>query len=99
MYWNPFKKVSEKLPRQLRRVHCFCDLFILAMTVVKVEKIISYNDLTLLNELYQPGQMIQPVLGFLTLINGLEKLCAPIATPILPTHDNENNVETGPLEN
>jgi hypothetical protein len=69
------------------------------MTVVGVEKIISYNDLTPLNELYQPGQVIQPALGFLTLISGLGKLCAPIPTPIPPAHDNENNVETGPLEN
>ena len=63
--------------RIVRIVRCFWGFFILAMTVVGVEKIISFNDLSPQKSLSRPGQMIPFVLGIITVIEGVASACMP----------------------
>ena len=52
-------------------------LFVLALTIAGVEKIVEYNQLSPQNDLSQPGQMIPLVLGVITLIEGGATACMP----------------------
>ena len=70
------KQLDDKR-RFVRIVWCFWGLLILVLTIVGVEKIIRYNDLSPQNDLSQPGQIIPFVLGIITIIEGLGNACMP----------------------
>jgi hypothetical protein len=70
-----------KLNKYTRRFWCIWGSIILVLTIVGVEEIISYNDLSPQNDLSQPGQMIPFILGIITLIEGLASSCKPEPPP------------------
>src|SRR5271170_5023079 len=67
----------EKGQNIVRKFWVIWGVFVLALTIAGVEKIIVYNQLSPQNDLSQPGQMIPLVLGVITLIEGGATACMP----------------------
>jgi hypothetical protein len=72
------RRLAEKV---LRRGQCVWGLSILILTVVGVEKIIAYNDLSPQNDISKPGQIIPLVLGIITVLEGIASAVFPERLP------------------
>jgi hypothetical protein len=100
--WKPVSELTEperqaeaeKVSRVLRRWRIGLSIWgfvILVLTIVGVEKIILYNDLSPTSDLSQPGQNIPFVLGIITLLVGASHALqpTPVKKPTPPTRAEE----------
>ena len=86
------RKRWEKGQDIVRKFWVVWGVFVLALTIAGVEKIIVYNQLSPQNDLSQPGQMIPLVLGVITLIEGGATACMP--TPPVKSGTVDGNART-----
>lgn len=67
--------------KTLRIGRCVWGFFILTLTIVGVEKIITYNDLSVQRDISKPGQIIPLVLGVITFMEGAASALMPEPLP------------------
>ena len=65
-----------------RNGRCVWGLFILALTITGVEKIIIYNALSAQNDISKPGQIIPLILGVITFMEGAASALMPEPLPL-----------------
>jgi len=78
-----FEQQDRKLlgEKTLRIGRCVWGFFILTLTIVGVEKIITYNNLSVQQDISKPGQIIPLVLGVITFMEGAASALMPEPLP------------------